>query len=136
MEGRFQLDPVANMPGRGAIRIPVGLGAGRFADFEGYKPNVSPQQPSWPCGSESLSESYTIQFPSDVTITGIPANASYHDDQVDFHSTYRRVGQKVVASRKLVVRRASPVCTKEDLERWRTFLVIIQRDLRSQIFYR
>jgi hypothetical protein len=135
-EGHFQLDPVANVPGRGAIRIPVALGAGRFAGFEGYKPNVSPQQPPWPCGSESLSESYTITFPSDVTITGIPADAAYHDDQVAFHSTYQRVGQKVIASRTLVVRRSSPACTKEDLENWRAFLVIIQRDLRSQIFYR
>ena len=31
IEGRFQLDPVANIPGRGAMRIPVGLAPGRLA---------------------------------------------------------------------------------------------------------
>ena len=134
-EGRFELDPVANMPGRGAMRIPVGLGAGRFADLEGYKPAVSLQQPPWPCGSLSLSESYSIRFPSNVVITGIPQNRSYHDDQIDFHSMYRSVGRRVFVQRTLLVRRPSQVCNREDLLHWRAFLITAQRDLRSQIFY-
>lgn len=136
IEGRFQLDPVANIPGRGAMQIPVGLAPGSFAGFGGRRPTLSQQQPLWPCRSQTISESYTLQFPMNVLITSIPEDASYQDDQIDFHATYRRDGQKVFVERMLVVQRPSQVCNAGDLENWRAFLVKVQRDLRSQIFYR
>ena len=136
IEGRFQLDPVANIPGRGAMRIPVGLAPGRFAGIAANKTTVSQQQHPWPCTSQTISESYTIQFPSNVLITSIPDGLAYHDDQIDFRSTYRRVGRQVLAERSLVVQRPSQVCNADDREHWRAFHLKLQRDLRSQIFYR
>jgi transglutaminase-like putative cysteine protease len=135
IEGRFQLDPVANIPGRGAMRIPVGLAPGRLAGIASNKTTVSEHQQSWPCTSLTLNESYTIQFPSNVRITSIPDGVAYRDDQITFQSTYRRVGGKVLVERNLVVQRPSQVCTAEDLEHWRAFHLKLQRDLRSQIFY-
>jgi transglutaminase-like putative cysteine protease len=135
IDGRFQLDPVANIPGRGAMRIPVGLAPGRLAGIAAYKPAVSQQHP-WPCASMTHSESYTIQFPSNVLITSIPNGIAYRDDQIDFQSTYRRVGRQVSVERTLVVRRPSQVCNAEDRQHWRAFHLKLQRDLRSQIFYR
>ena len=136
IEGRFQLDPVANVPGRGAMRIPVGLAPGWFAGVAENKTTVSQHQHSWPCRSQTISESYSIQFPSDVLITSIPDGVTYRDDQIDFQSTYRRVGRQVFVERTLVMQPPSQVCTAEDLEHWRAFHLKLQRDLRSQIFYR
>ena len=98
IEGRFQLDPVANIPGRGAMRIPVGLAPGRLAGIASNKTTVSEHQQSWPCTSLTLNESYTIQFPSNVRITSIPDGVAYRDDQITFQSTYRRVGGKCSSS--------------------------------------
>jgi hypothetical protein len=136
IEGRFQLDPVANVPGRGAMRIPVGLAPGWFAGVAENKTTVSQHQHPWPCSSQTVSESYTIQFPSNVLITSVPDGVAYRDDQIDFQSTYRRVGRQVFVERTLVMQRRSQVCSAEDLEHWRAFHLKLQRDLRSQIFYR
>ena len=43
IEGRFQLDPVANIPGPGAMRLPVGLAPGRFAGMAETKITVGQQ---------------------------------------------------------------------------------------------
>jgi hypothetical protein len=134
IEGRFKLDPIANVPGRGAMRVPVGLAPGRFAAMAGYQPDAG-QQHAWPCPSQTASESYTIQFPSNVAITSVPDGMTYRDDQIDFRSTYRKVGRKVYVERTLVVRRPTQVCTVQDREHWRDFHLKLQRDLRSQIFY-
>lgn len=136
IEGRFQLDPVANIPGRGAMRIPVGLAPGWFAAVAANKTTVSQQQHPWPCTSQTNSESYSIRFPSNIVLTGIPDGMAYRDDQIDFQSTYSRVGRQVFVERRLVIQRPSQVCSAEDLEHWRAFHLQLQRDLRSQIFYR
>ena len=134
VEGHFQLDPVANMPGRGAMRVPVGLTPGSLAGMAAYTLSVS-QGHLWPCASLTISDSYSIQFPSNVLITSIPDGMAYRDDQIDFRSSYRRTGRQVLVERTLVVDRPSQVCNAEDLERWLAFHVKLQRDLRSQIFY-
>jgi transglutaminase-like putative cysteine protease len=136
VEARFQLDPIANIPGRGAMRLPVGLAPGRFAGMAENKIAVSQQQHPWPCTSQTISESYGIQFPSNVSITSVPQGVMYRDDQIDFQSTYRRVGRHVFVERTLVVQRPSQVCNPEDLKHWRAFHSKLLRDLRSQIFYR
>jgi hypothetical protein len=132
---RFQLDPVANMPGHGAIRVPVGLAPGKFASMGSYLPDATQQHP-WACGSFTSAERYSIQFPNNVVITNVPDNMVYHDDQVDFRSSYRQTGRLVSVERTLVVHRPSQVCNAEDRARWRAFHLKVQRDLRSQIFYR
>jgi transglutaminase-like putative cysteine protease len=135
IEGHFQLDPIANVPGRGAIQVPVGLAPGSLAGMGTYTLSVSHQH-SWPCASLTISDNYEIDFPSNVSITSIPDGMAYRDHQIDFQSTYRRVGHQVFVDRSLVVERPSQVCNSEDLERWRAFHSKLQRDLRSQIFYR
>jgi hypothetical protein len=134
IEGHFLLDPVANIPGRGAMRIPVGLAPGALASMASYLPEPNQQHP-WSCESYTVTESYSIQFPDNVVITSIPDGVVYHDDQVDFKSTYRQVGRHVSVERTLVVQRPSQVCNADERARWRAFYLRVQRDLRSQIFY-
>jgi hypothetical protein len=94
------------------------------------------QQHPWPCASLTVSDSYSIQFPSNVSIISIPDGIAYRDEQIDFQSTYRRVGRQVFVERTLVLEYPSQVCNAEDLEHWRAFHLKLQRDLRAQVFYR
>jgi Domain of Unknown Function with PDB structure (DUF3857)/Transglutaminase-like superfamily len=135
IEGHFQLDPVANIPGRGAMRIPVGLTPGVLMGLAANTLAVRQQHP-WACASLTISDSYRIQFPSNVLITSIPESIVYRDEHIDFQSIYRRVGRQVFVERTLVVEHPSQVCNAEDQDHWRAFHFKLQRDLRSQIFYR
>jgi transglutaminase-like putative cysteine protease len=135
IEGHYQLDPVANIPGRGAMRIPVGLTPGTLEGLAANTLAVRQQHP-WACASLTVSDSYRIQFPSNVSITSIPGGMAYRDDHINFHSTYHRVGRQVLVERTLLVEYPSQVCNAEDQEHWRAFHWKLQRDLRSQIFYR
>ena len=131
----FKLEPISNIPGRGAIKIPVGLAPGSIESI-----NVSnlkeTRATDYPCASYLIDEQYRISFPKSVKIEAIPKAADYADDKIQYHSTYTRQGQEVVSHRKLRVERASNVCTPEDHLAWRKFLTALKRDLRSQIFYR
>ena len=132
IEGRFQLDPVANIPGRGAMRIPVGLAPGRFAAMAAER-SVAISRHPWPCGSMTVSESYTIQFPSNVLITEFPM-ASYHDGQIEYRSTYHRVGRKSPPSGHSWYSALLRSAIHKDREHWLAFQLQLQRDLRSEIF--
>lgn len=135
IEGRFQLDPVANIPGHGAMQIPVGLAPGKLVGISENKTILGQHQHPWACTSLTISESYSIQFPSNVSITSVPDGVSYRDDQINFQSTYRRAGRQVSVERMLVVQRPFQVCDAKDLEHWNAFHLKLQRDVRSQIFY-
>jgi transglutaminase-like putative cysteine protease len=135
VEGRFSLDPLANIPGPSAMRVPVGLAPGKFAAMEKAVIEQGQQHP-WPCSSTTVSEVYSIQFPSNVAITSMPRDVEYHDSRIKFQSRYRRVGQEVSVERTLIVDRPSNVCSVEDRQHWRDLYRVVQRDLRSQIFYR
>jgi hypothetical protein len=135
VDGHFTLDPLANVPGPGAMRVPVGLAPGKFAAMEKTIIEQGQQRP-WPCSSTTVSEIYRIQFPANVAITRMPRDAEYRNSRIKFQSTYRRVGHEVSVERTLIVDRPSNVCSVEDRQHWRELYLVVQRDLRSQIFYR
>lgn len=134
-EGDFRLDPVSNLPGQGALKVPVGLAPGSLAVIARDKP-AERQQHSYPCASRTVTENYQIQFPSDVSISGLPKGTSYQDGPIRYRSTYTRTGREVTIDRVLVIERESQVCSPDDMVHWRAFHEQLQRDLRSQIVYR
>ena len=136
IKSHFALDPTANMPGLGALKVPTGLGPGVLARLAAGKPSATPQQHSWPCISRTVHEHYSLEFPASVRITDIPSPVSYHENDVAYESSYRRSGRRVEVDRRLVVDRATNSCPAGEREKWRDFASILQRDLRAQIFYR
>lgn len=135
VKAKFKLEPVSNMPGRGAFKIPVGLAPGSIASI-----NVSNLKETitanYPCASYTINERYRISFPTSVTIENIPETLQYTDNKIQYLSTYTLLGQEVISHRKLSVERASNVCTPEDHLVWRKFITALKRDLRAQIFYK
>ena len=136
INSRFSLDPVASMPGLGALKVPTGLGPGILAHLATHKASAQQQPHAWPCLSRTVHEHYILDFPTNVRITNIPPPMSYHDGQVSYQAAYRRSGHTTDVDRRLVVDRPTHSCPPEELERWRHFNSVLQRDLRAQIFYR
>ena len=83
-----------------------------------------------------MSEHYIIQFPKNVRITDVPGPTNFREGPIQYKATYRQLSRQVMVDRELVVERPSQVCSASDRGHWREFNAILQRDLRSQVFYR
>jgi transglutaminase-like putative cysteine protease len=135
IKSKFQLDPVTNFPGPGALMTPVGLAPGGIAGLGINKP-VEKRQWQYSCVSRVFEDNYRIQFPTTVVLGELPNGVTYNQAGINYQSTYEKNGQSVVVHRKLQVERPSDVCTPQDNEAWKSFHAVLQRDLRSQVFYR
>jgi transglutaminase-like putative cysteine protease len=131
----FRLDPVANFPGPGALMTPVGLSPGGIAAFGTSKP-LEQRQWQYPCMSRTLEDRYRIEFPAKVTLGQMPKGVTYAEGSIHYRSSYDSSGRSVVVHRELEVQHYSDVCSPEDNEAWKRFHAVLQRDLRSQVFYR
>ena len=114
---------------------PVGLSPGGIPAFGANKP-LEQRQWQYPCMSRILEDRYQIEFPATVTLTQIPRGVIYTEGGIHYRSSYELSGHSVVIHRELEVQHPSDVCTPQDNEAWKAFHAVLQRDLRSQVFYR
>lgn len=135
VNSKFQLDPVTNFPGPGALMTPVGLAPGIIAGIANYSPL---EKREWPytCWSRILEDTYRIEFPAKAVLGPLPKGLAYAHNGIVYSSTYVRDGRTVEVHRRLEIQRARNVCTPADNDAWRAFHALLQRDLRAQIFYR
>jgi hypothetical protein len=82
-----------------------------------------------------VTEQYEIAFPDNVKVSRIPQNSRYQTDEIQYESTYKLEGNKVMASRTLTIQRPNAVCQPEELQAWRKFYSVLAKDVRGQIFY-
>lgn len=134
IRAKFFLNPVTNIPGRGAMMIPVGMGPGGIA-WAGVDDPLE-KDFAHTCKSHTHEERYTIEFPENVAVDGLPEGTSFRDEMVHYSSSYTSIGRVVTVKRKLAIQHDGSVCGPDDNRRWRTFHKVLQKDLRSQIFYR
>ena len=135
MESTFILDPVSNIPGPGAMRLPVGLSSGRISNLGGWWSTSESKFP-YPCKSLNLEKSYLITFPEGVRITHIPDSV----DETFGHNTYEAKYEKVSdttlkVKRVFISNPSNRVCSYKDFQEWVKLFPIIRRDIISQIFY-
>ncbi len=135
VKAHFELEPIANMPGRGGLPVPVGLAPGEIAGLASDKPEAESNFPST-CASRLVEERYTLVFPANVTIDEVPRGTWFRQGDVRYESRFVRVGQRVTVQRRLKVQRASNLCGVKEHRDWLAFYKVLQRDLRSQIIYR
>ena len=133
IRAKFYLNPVTNIPGRGGMMVPVGMGPGGIA-WAGADDPLE-KDFAFTCKSQTHRESYTIEFPANVAIDGIPKGTSYRDEAVTYSSTYSVKGRVVKVKRRLAIQYKESVCGPDENQRWRAFHKVLQKDLRSQIFY-
>jgi len=131
----FTLEPLANMPGRGGLRVPVGLAPGEIASVGSNTPEPESHFPSQ-CISRVIEERYVLNFPPNVSIEDIPKGTWFRQGDVRYESRFAQEGRKVTVHRTLRVQRASNICGEKQSRDWLAFYKVLQRDLRSQIIYR
>ena len=135
VRANFTLEPVANMPGRGALAAPVGLAPGEIAWAGVSTPESELNFPSR-CGSRLVEERYSLSFPANVSIEDIPKGTRFQRRDIHYVSRFSQVGRKVTVHRTLRVQRPSNICGDKENRDWLAFYKVLQRDLRSQIIYR
>lgn len=131
----FELDPVTNFPGPGALKPPVGLAPGSIAGLGASSP-LPTRENDYVCWSRTLDETYRIEFPVGTALGALPKGFTYDRDGVRYSSSYTARGRVVDIRRHLEIQRSGNVCTPANNATWRAFHRLLQRDLRSQIFYR
>jgi transglutaminase-like putative cysteine protease len=132
--GEFTLDPISNMPGNGAITIPVGLSKS-IIKVKGWKtPEVKISFP-FICESYYLEENTSIYFPSNVKITKIPDSVTFDKNGITYQANYQLKDNAVTVMRSLAYNMSSIICDSKDLDNWKVFHKVLKHDLRSQIIY-
>ena len=130
----FTLDALANVPGPGAITVPVGLAPGELASIASDRPPEKFTVP-YTCSTRTVAEGYQIRFPDNTKVTRIPPNVSYKKAGIEYEATYNEVKNNIFVKRKLAIQRPGAVCQPEELQNWKDFYQVFIKDMRGQIFY-
>jgi len=130
----FTLDAIANVPGPGAMTVPVGLAPGELAMIANDRPPEKLTVP-YTCTTKSISEAYQVRFPSNTKVTRIPQNTTYKKGGIEYEATYEELKNNVFVTRKLAIQRPGAVCQPEELQKWKDFYQVFIKDMRGQIFY-
>jgi hypothetical protein len=133
-DSEFTLDAIANVPGPGAITVPVGLAPGELAIIANDRPPEKFTLP-YTCATRMVGEAYQIQFPSNTKVTRIPPDVIYEKAGIKYESTYTERNNSLLVTRKLAIQRAGAVCQPAELQNWRDFYQVFIKDMRGQIFY-
>jgi transglutaminase-like putative cysteine protease len=131
----FLLDPVTNFPGPGALMMPVGLSPGGIATYAANQP-LKQRQWQYPCMSRILEDRYRIEFPATVTLGQLPKGVTYDKGDTHYRSSYELLGHSVVVHREFQVQHPNNVCNPQENDASKAVHAVMQRDLRSQVFYR
>jgi len=132
--GVFKLDPISNFPGPAAMTVPVGLTEGRIFGISKEKPLEKRTYP-FRCFGRTYTDTYEIKFPEKTIVTKLPEGLSYNADGYSYQSKYSIKDNVVSISRVMVLDHEKMFCGPELESRKKAFFNILQRDLRSQIFY-
>ncbi|QWE19178.1 DUF3857 domain-containing protein [Polynucleobacter corsicus] len=130
----FTLDAVTNVPGPGAMTIPVGLAPGELASIAISRPPEKFTVP-YSCSTRSVTEQYQISFPKNVKVSRIPQNTSYKKNNIEYTASYLEKDNQVTVTRNLEVQRPGAVCQPSELQKWKDFYQAFIKDMRGQIFY-
>jgi hypothetical protein len=131
---QFHLDPKSNFPGPGAMAIPVGVVMTSIYSLASEKPIAQVKYPSI-CFSRNLLENYTLKFPRNVKIKRIPKNVNFEMAPFKYQATYQLKKDELKVRRMFESNHKSSVCGPNFAESRNAAFKVMQRDLRSQIFY-
>ena len=135
VDASFELDPLVNVPGPSAMPIPVGLAPGRIKEMSGYKPPAKRRYPAV-CGSSAHSETIILKFPKTVKVQRIPKDVAFRRGPLQYKASYKLGPQMLVVQRRYESHRVEPVCNEKDDRDWDALREVLQRDLRSQVFFK
>ena len=134
VDAKFKLDPVSNFPGPAAMKIPMGVSVNLILDESQNKP-IKKRFIPYVWYPNIYRESYLIEFPEKTRITRIPENVSFHKADIQYDSTYRLERNKLYVTRTLIEDHKGEVVQPDEKTSFKEFIPLLQKDLRSQVFY-
>ena len=133
VDAKFKLDPVVNLSGPAAMRIPIGVGSGEIEGESKSKP-IEKRRFPYVWYPSIFKENYVLDFPTKTKITRIPENVSFHKGDVAYDAKYRLEGNKLYVSRSLEESHNGEVVQPDEDIYEKEFVLVLQKDLRSQVF--
>jgi hypothetical protein len=88
------------------------------------------------CTSARHTESTKLNFPADINIERIPANIRFQQGAIEYQASYTKDGQQVSVHRVYSAVRKQQFCDAKDDQDWNAFRMVLQRDLRAQVFFK
>ena len=134
VKAEFSIGAITNMPGYGAMGVPVGLSPGELyilTTRRAYEDFIPP----YVCYSRTIEEHYFIEFPTNVKVTRVPQDITYKEGDIQYQSSYIQNGNKVEVKRSLYAQRPGAICQAEELKQFNAFFPVFLSDMRGQIFY-
>ena len=90
------------------------------------------------CNDSLHEETYTLQFPASVPIIAIPRSSRFANAAGEYEATWKREGQRVVASHRLslkAIHGPDQLCQPADYPAFRDLYQYVRRGFRAQIVY-
>jgi hypothetical protein len=116
------------------MTVPVGLTQGRIYSLSKDKPLATRKYP-YTCFGRTYLDYYTLEFPKKTRITRIPNNVSYNQNGMFYKATYKKKENIVSVAREVILDNKNMNCEPERELQRQAFFNVLQKDLRSQIFY-
>ena len=135
VETTFELEPLLNLPGPGALRIPLALAPGRILALTHRRAYANRQQP-FVCESARHEEVVTLDFPEGTTVVALPPAVDFKKSGITYRSRYELKGRTLTATRTYVAKWPGPICEPKDDLVWEEFRPVLVRDLRGQVVVR
>jgi transglutaminase-like putative cysteine protease len=131
----FTLEPVVNLPGLAALRIPLGLAPGRIQGLAWRRGETARTRPFY-CSSLRHEETVVLEFPEGSKVEALPPPVDFERGAITYRARYVLEGRTLTSTRTYVARRSGPTCEPEEDRLWEAFRQVLVRDLRGQVFLR
>jgi len=134
VKAEYTLSGGIDWPGAGSFEVPAGFRGGEAMDTQVQR-NASALKRPRVGQVETLVEEYEIKLPAKMKIATLPQNVSFRNEAASYEATYRREGQTIFVSRKLVDLFTPPVKQPSLVKAQEEKSNVIARDLRAQLVY-
>jgi transglutaminase-like putative cysteine protease len=131
----FTLPDVVQLPGPGAMTVPVGLpGLVHLASV--FRPFALTER-RWPLmfSGGRITEHITLKLPDGMQIQKLPAPTQFTNAFANYASSMSQQGQVIEIRRQLDLRLPAPTVSGDDYQLLRQTAVQVVRDLRAQLMY-
>jgi len=131
----YELDAVANVPGKSAFSLPNGLMMATIFHTSAYR-QITDRVTPFKCDVYNIEETTELKLPAMVAVDRIPQDVFYNERGIHYSASYNRHGKVLRASRRLLIDFGKTVCDQQDAQAWEKARLAIRRDVMSQVFLR
>jgi hypothetical protein len=131
----FELKPVVNVPGPSAMTVPIGIAPGYLREISSSTVPKSRRFPA-SCRSVRYVEHTELEFPRQLYVQRVPKSVNFKSGPLQYQATYFLQGKTLTIKRQYTSNRPSSSCDASDDKNWDAISVVMQHDMRNQIFFR